>query len=359
MKKVMLYPFDSASFSILKYKNRLNNLELVDIVSPIGWGYNDVYIKYLVRHDFSNALENCDIVWIVNSQNSISYEYDIRPKIEEAVLKKKEVIVTRDFDEEKKQEIERIIKDNKYKFTNLCQTNSLKCLENLEMDSLFEINCPVIYIVGAMEYTKRYEMLLALGESFKKKNLKTLLFTERQEGTLMGCYDFSYMLKDDKVCEVEKIKNMNWYFKQMERNINPDLIIAMAPGRLLTANSCCIENSIINGYELSYALQPDCIILSIMYTENLENLIPELQERCRRTYGLYADFINVVERMLDESNGESGEGLSYLTLDEKFVTAHIGHIADQVSCLKDNESFEKLAQKVIKRLEGYNDIEII
>lgn len=160
MKKVMLYPFDSASFSILKYKNRLNNLELVDIVSPIGWGYNDVYIKYLVRHDFSNALENCDIVWIVNSQNSISYEYDIRPKIEEAVLKKKEVIVTRDFDEEKKQEIERIIKDNKYKFTNLCQTNSLKCLENLEMDSLFEINCPVIYIVGAMEYTKRYEMLL-------------------------------------------------------------------------------------------------------------------------------------------------------------------------------------------------------
>lgn len=106
MKKVMLYPFDSASFSILKYKNRLNNLELVDIVSPIGWGYNDVYIKYLVRHDFSNALENCDIVWIVNSQNSISYEYDIRPKIEEAVLKKKEVIVTRDFDEEKKQEIE-------------------------------------------------------------------------------------------------------------------------------------------------------------------------------------------------------------------------------------------------------------
>ena len=51
MKKVMLYPFDSASFSILKYKNRLNNLELVDIVSPIGWGYNDVYIKYLVSAD--------------------------------------------------------------------------------------------------------------------------------------------------------------------------------------------------------------------------------------------------------------------------------------------------------------------
>lgn len=356
MKKVMLYPFDSASFSILKYKNRLNDLEIVDIVSPIGWGYNDIYLEYLVKHDFYTTLENCDIVWIVNSQNDISYENDIRPKIEETVLKNKEVIVTRDFDMGKKQEIERIIKDNKYNLNNFYQTNNLKYLE---MDSLFEINCPVIYIVGAMEYTKRYEILLALGEIFKKENLKTLLFTERQEGTLMGCYDFSYILKDTKVREAEKIKNMNWYFKQMERNINPDLIIAMAPGRLLTANSYCIENSIINGYELSYALPPDCIILSMMYTENLDNLIPELQEQCRRTYGFYADFINIVERMLDESNGENGEGLSYLSLDEKFVTTQIAHMGDRVLCLKDNKSFENLAQKVVKILEGYNDIEIL
>lgn len=353
MKEVLLYPFDSMSEIILKHEKCLDNMRIRKVVSPQGWGYRQDYQPYEITYDFKSALKECDVVWIVNSKNKLSIEI-LKEKINDAISENKEIIITRELSEKESLELQTIVTYQKCKRIE----KGIEARKHLERETLYSIECPIVYIVGATEYTNRFEMLLSLEEAFQKKGYKVVSFSNRKEGVLMGINYLPDIYTDRNVTEVEKIKVVNSLVKSKEINTKPDIIFIQVPGRILGANKFYVEDCAIGMYELSYAIPPDCILLSMMYTENYNEIVHYVQKQCGRLFGISADYINIVDKLLDEPDDENE--INYLVLNKEFVQNKMLDFFEErekLICLQDETSYEKLASKLIELLAGYGNVE--
>lgn len=357
MKEILLFPFDSMSETILKHEKRLKDMRIAEIVSPEGWGYRKDFGAHVITYDFDKALETCDIVWIVNSKNEISLDI-LKENISKAVLNNKEIIITRELDEKESRELEEVLPTEEHKI----MIDEIKKENYSNEKPLYDFECPIVYIVGTTEFTNRFEILLSLEESFCRKGYNTLAFSNRKEGIMMGTSYLPDFSKVKNISEVEKIKTINYLVKRKEIKQNLDIIFVQVPGRMLGANKFYVENNIIGAFELSYAIPADCVLLSMMYTENFDEIIYLMQKQCERLFGICADYINIVDRLLDDPNGESENEVSYLALDGKFVQTKIQDFSEEkekLVCLQEEENFEEIASKIINLLAGYGNVEMI
>lgn len=346
------------SVSILKHEKRLNNMEIVRIVSPKGWGYEGEYENHSIMYDYSISLKDCDTVWIVNSRNEISFDFDIKDKICEAVSEDKNIIITRNLNSKQRKELEIMIPREKL-YMSLDKKEDISLPET---ELLYDFSCPIVYIVGTTEFTNRFEILLSLREAFENKGYKSLLICDRVEGQEMGCAIFPDIFENSNVKEVDKIKIINSFVRKKVLKETPDIVFVMVSGRLLGANKFYIENSVVNAFELSYAVPPDCIILSMMYTENFDFIIENIQNQCKRLFGFFADYINIADRLLDDHNEESGNEINYLTLDNLFVREKIQKFSkekNKLVSLQEKTSFEDMTVKLINLLAQYGNTEVV
>lgn len=357
MKEILLFPFDSMSEVILKHEKRLKEMRITKIVSPKGWGYRKDYGAHVITYDFNKALEKCDIVWIVNSKNEIPFEI-LKEKISKAVFDNKEIIITRELDERESRELGDILPPEEYKI----RIDEVEKTNYSNEKPLYDFDCPIVYIVGTTEFTNRFEILLSLEEAFLRRGYKTLSFSNRKEGILMGTNYLPDFSQVKNVTEVEKIKTINSLVKRKEIKQNPDIIFVQVPGRMLGVNKFYVENNIIGAFELSYAIPADCVLLSMMYTENFDEIIYLMQEQCGRLFGMRADYINIVDRLLDVPSGESENEINYLALDGKLIQTKILDFSkekEKLVCLQEDENFEEIASKMINLLLGYGNVEMV
>ena len=116
--------------------------------------------------------------------------------------------------------------------------------------SLFDINCPVISILGMGENCDKFDTLLKIRRSFQENGYKVLALSGNSIAKLLGCETLpSYMYKSDISSSLKTIK-INHYIHELVDEQKPDILIICHAGGIMKLNE--YENNYFG--EISYIL---------------------------------------------------------------------------------------------------------
>ncbi len=315
-KKVCaFYPYTNEFYSFEAFSHLIKDFKIEYYIVP-----NSLSIKKTNKNTH-NDLPNYNIQQLIIGKDTsfnLSFDEAYFPLIKKAIDRKIDICFISKFSED---EIEKIKeynnKHNKVKLTTLRYlTNKFPYITE-PANAISSFNTPVIFIISSLNKTRKFEVELSLFDNFSKKKYKPLLVSSKPYAELFGAYPFPYF---SFLCqnEVEKIINMNMFFKSLEYKYQPDIIIVGIPGPIGIFSNKILNNFGITMFEASRAIPPDIVVLNINYdnydTKSLENLTTG----CQLLTGIKPNTICIADTQVDPSTIPENQ-LNYFYISEKKV----------------------------------------
>lgn len=349
--KMLYYPYDNESypyFSMIKSENTY-------LISPKGWGYSGKKFTlngkiYEVFSEFEEKIESADIVWLINSRWELDFEKFIYPKIEQAVIYKKKLIITRNL---KKNELDKI--------RNLVPEEQLMIPEYASGDKedrkLFPIAATIVFVTELDEYCNLDYTLLIMQTELIKLGYQAIAVLSEKEGMVAGFPVFPDFMNDEEISEQEQIISFNHYIKELENLKRPEIILIGIPGALKNISINCIGNMGLNVFKVSQALLPDYVIVNLMFSKWGECYFNNLSRELFRFFQKEVDIFNVVDKVLDVEESENKQGTQYITVSPGFVEEQLVNNSNtNVIHLYDEKKVSIFVQSMVDKLASYNEL---
>lgn len=369
-ENVAIYPFDSEFLPALRHQNLMDKYSISNVLSPNGWGgidkdagnvngINDIGIT--IKNNFDEALSQCSTIIFTDSTRELDFEKYVYPKMIEAAKNSKKIICTRHLSEEVKKELK-----------NLCEIKNsvLECYpKNSKIippasEILYDINVPVIFILGIAENTNKFEIQLALRENLLKEHYKVSQIGSKHYCELFGFHSFPDFMYHKSLHEHEKITLFNHFIKNIELKEKPDLILIGIPGALMPMNNQCTNKFGIMAYEISQAVRPDFSIFSTFYDLSSPDFFSLISQTTKYRLGFDIDCFNLANLAFDWRcmNNIEYEGVSYITLENSIVNIK----KDEFKGLKiptfnvmNNDDASNMSNYLINKLEDYSNTQVV
>lgn len=352
MKKALIYPFNYNFLTILNHANKLLDLEIHSLVSPLGWGFcNEEYSicdkKVKVTDDFNASIEETSLAWFIDSPEELDLEKFIIPKVKYAIKNGKQIIYTRkDFS----------------KIATKLSNDELKNIVNLdignindkEASSLSQISTPVIFICGIYEGLDTFNVNLSIGEEFQKLGYSTLQISPKKEAYLFGLEPFPRYMFDDSLSSKSRILNFNNFIKVKEVEKKPDVIIVEIPGELFHFSNKIISNFGMHAYEISNSIQNDCGILCMPSDMFIPESCEELKYIIKGRFGINIDYFNVEKKVIDVYGTDLKESVRYLAIADKEAMAEVVNTQNSF-CIEEGHAPD-LISYIVNQLKEYSKV---
>lgn len=266
----MIYPYSKAYEPYVLHPELLVNQEISALVTPNGSGLVGRKINYggkiwEILNNFSEALNQCDIVWFVNDEKFKLSEETIKEKVYEAVSKGKRIIYTR-TDTVSKDKIANIIPMHQ----KIQLERSRKMERKLQAEYCYHIDTPVLIVYGTEAGTDKLAVQLSLRREFIHRGYKVASISTRVDSELFGMYAMPEFMIEHECSEAEKIKRFNHYAKQIELAEQPDIMIVGIPGGTLPFDRIDHNEYGILAYEISFAVPCDGAVMCMSYNPDFD-----------------------------------------------------------------------------------------
>jgi peptide maturation system protein (TIGR04066 family) len=329
-ERTLVYPFDMRFSPILRHREFLHDYNIVGLVSPNGWGLNakdagradggsDTGI--FINNDFEALLNSCETVIFTESFNSLDFQKMIRPKINRAVDAGKNITCTIGLENETRGQIAAACEKTRVRFEYFDSAKDLSEYPgiNAENRRIYEINTPVIFVLGVVEETHKFTIQLALRENLIKMGYKICQFGSRSYCELLGFRSFPGFMYNRNLSEVDKMLLFNHYVKKIELEEKPDLIVIGIPGGSMRIDNDFINNFGIMAYEVSQAVTPDAAVFGSLYEDYKPEFFEMLSTSTKYKFGFEIDCFNLANIKIDWENSKAEKTMLYVTLDTKFI----------------------------------------
>ena len=255
-EKLVVYPYCYEFFPVLSGLLELGKIDKsVRLVSPTGWGicgldageafgFPKKDIKIL--NDLENEICECKNFIIPQfNQNKIdNINSTINSIINQSVsLAKDSQVNVIDL---------RVKQDMDYGFLS-----DIKCDE-------IEITTPVVFVTGLVENVNKFQVLVYLSNSLKKRGYKVSTVGTRHYSGILDMHSFPQFMFDS-ISEVEKIEKFRSFVFHLQETEHPDVIVVGIPGASLPFNDFVPMGYGIMNYLVSMAVVPDFSILCTYY----------------------------------------------------------------------------------------------
>lgn len=367
--RTMIYPFDIEAVPLIRHSNLIQNYDIEKIVSPKGWALSGKdascedggqVIGMTVDDDFNKELENCDTVFFNDFNRKMDFNKFIYPKIIKAAERSKNIICTMNIEDQIRDTVLNICKENnkffKY-FTNKCGS-----VESYEIEELFQINTPVVFVVGMIERTHKFEIQLSLREKLIEMGYKVAQIGTRHYCELMGFHSFPKFMYSKAVTESQKVILFNHYVKSIEIEEEPDIIVIGVPGGTMPFNYKLTNRFGILAYEVSQAITPDAVVLSTLYSEQPLDFFKLLLKSYKYKFGYDIDCFNIANATLSVQNSEMERELQYITMDSDFINEkkkNYSVLDTPIYNILNREDGNSMIKFLVNKLEGYADTESV
>lgn len=261
----MIYPYSKAYEPYIQYQELLVNMEISSLVSPKGSGLVGRRVSYKrkvweITANYTEALNQCDIVWFVNDEKFRLSEETIKQKVIEAVKAGKRIIFTR---------TETVSGNNVANIIPIQQKLPLEkshmMEDKLQADYCYHIDTPVLTVYGTEAGTDKLGVQLSLREEFIHRGYKVASISTRVDSELYDMYAMPSFMIECGSSEAEKIRRYNHYVKQIELIERPDIIIIGVPGGTLPYDRIDHNEYGILAYEISFAVPSDGAVVCMPY----------------------------------------------------------------------------------------------
>lgn len=375
-EKAMIYPFDIEFCPIVRHKSLLSNYEITNLVSPIGWGFNnkDVasvdggeILEMKIINDYCKALEQCETVIFSDSRYKLDMEKDILIKIKEAILKSKNIICTFEVDQEYRKELIELSEENhcyiKF-FGNRDFENNNIINKNKDYITFYEtlqkIETPIVFILGVTERICKFEIQLALREKLQNLGYKVSQIGSREYCELFGFYSFPQFMFSGSLSEVDKIVMFNNLVKNIEISENPDVIIVGIPGGTMKINNDITNKFGVFAYEISQALDPDYVIMSTFYEDFKPEYFEKLNISTKYKLGYEIDCFNLSNTQLDWMAASKLSNDIYIKLDNHFITEKLNSYKEIIpKVFNTYNKIDIMVENLVDKLNSYAGIELV
>lgn len=368
-EKLLIYPYDIEAVPMLRHKGLLRDYEICGLVSPEGWGLTGKdagcadggsELGIMIGSDFEAGLESCDAVYFGESHMKLDFEASVRPRLLKAIAAGKNIIFTLPVDRRVQEEISGLCSDGGVYFKYFGNQKDIG--EFLGKEELYELNTPVIFVLGISERTQKFHIQLALREYIQGLGYKVSQVGSRSYCELLGFRSFPQFMYDNSFSESQKIILFNRYIKSIEIKEEPDVIIIGIPGGTMPFDNKFTNRFGMTAYEVSRAVTPDAAIFSIFYgayeQEQLESVFTSVKYRL----GFEIDCFNLSNVKFDWEASRQDEELSYITVDSKFLHGageKYGSMAIPVYSVLEAEDAAEMNRLIIGRLEEYAEVQSV
>lgn len=364
-QRLLVYPFDNDFLAAIKHTEFISKYEITKLVSPNGWGFvgkdagstgkwKETGIK--VEGNFKEALGACDSVLFIDSHLKLDFEKIIYPKILEAIKEKKNILCELKVDDKLKKELAELASNNGISCDFLSDNEVWSSPEKSE---IYNINTPVIFVLGVSERTNKFEIQLALRKRLIKEGYKVSQVGTKKYCELLGFHSMPNFMYGNSLSEPEKITLFNHYIKKMEKEEKPDVIIIGLPGGTMKFNNKYTCNYGIMSYEISQAVIPDAAICSVLYEEYkpayFENVCKSLQYKL----GFKVDCFNLSNYQSDFVRSESSMQMCYTLLDSTAIIQKIENLSEvdtPVYNILEEENADKMCKFILDKLSCYAEV---
>ncbi len=372
-EKLLIYPYDGEFSPILRHKNLIENYNVVRLESPRGWGLTGRdggeadgggYLGITVTSDFEKSLDLCDAILFSESRNQVDFDKFIMPKVISSIKRGKNIIFTIPLDCNTYNiilgECEKGRVDFKYYGIPIDQEKSYKIDVNSEF--LYNIDTPVIFVLGIGERTNKFEIQLALRENIIKMGYNVIQIGTRGYCELLGFHSFPEFMYGGMLSETNKIALFNHFIKKLETNEKPDVIIIGVPGGIIPFNNKLTNRFGVLAYEVSQAVTPDSTVFSWYYEKYSTEYFNKMIDSIKYRLGCKVDCYNLTNVMFDWNNSRLENKMLYISLDSKIVdTEKIRHKELNISVfnvLNQKDAFD-MADCLIGKLREYGVAEYV
>lgn len=351
MENIMIYPYNRDYSVYVKYQGMLNGYRVSSLVSPFGWGLVGETLKfgnreYVVTDDFSEALSCSSVVWFVNDDlvplsSSLLFE-----QLRKAIAAGKKIIFTRNDPKE-------------YQIANELIPPELNITMHINEDydlnpakkQVYEIDTPVIFILGVAEKTDKFYVQVALRECFKNKGYRVSSISSRSDSDLLNMHPIPPCMFGNSISEVEKVLTFKSFLKQLEIKELPDIIIVGIPGGVMPYDRNRHNNYGILAYELSMAVGCDCAVLCSFYNDYNSEYFEQISETVNNRLGSNVKYHHIAPFFNGPYQAHLPGEFDLFSLDSQFVEERIKKYNNQsVYNLRSSEEIERLTNSIIDYL---------
>ncbi len=357
MYNIVIYPYDGTLKNTLQHIN-LKEYRVCGIVSPRGWGYvdtsfmiGDKEIKIQANLDRIESAYDC--ICFVNSQYSLDFVNNIMPIIHECEENNLDVILCRDFSEHELQIIKSHIDKDKLHIL-------YEMYRDIKMENeIFEINIPVVLITDIFAELNSQDVQLEVYDELKARGYAVKLVSSKRDMRLIEDIDIIPQIVLDKYgSNKEKILRFNHYIKQIEVKENPELIVIGTPGNLIEISKKVTGDFGSSAYIFSRGIISDYVVCNFPYFSEFEDKYKELCKCVENRLETKVDACNVIPQYLDLMESEEYGELEYLGLSIQFVEKKLKK-REKIFCLEDKKEILRIADDIVKKLEGYAEIKVM
>lgn len=332
-KRAILYPYDLESFPLIRNLELVEKYELVDVISPAGWGFigrnaggiYGVETKLTVKNDFEEALENCEAVIFTGSYIELDYERLIKPKILAAIHGRKDVICTMKLSEMQVEEIRNQIGQKDLEFIYNYNISEIKKSDSqvIKDYSLKEPKAPVILVMGNGERANKFDIQLSLRRLFLKNNYKISQIGSKDYCELFGFHSFPQFMYNCNHDDVDKILLLNQYINLLDKREKPDVIIIGVPGGNMPYNEKFHNHFGLLNYMVSQAICPDFVIFSTLYEDYPMEYYEQIKVSVKYKLGYDINCFNLANTKINWESTMGKDSMQYISLDKPFITDKI------------------------------------
>lgn len=350
MEKLLVYPFDETFLPILRLGALSPDKQIRSIVSLPGWGLvgnkyssNDGRIL-TVTADFETEFENCDALWIVNSQDTTDEDDDIKKKIDYAVLHNKNVYFTRN----KTESLEHVT-FSRESHSELVHDYACSCEVNL--DEIRTINTPVVIIADLYGGINNVCLELSIRKRLVEEGYRVLNISDDKTTLLVGCITYPDELFSGEFDTKEKILMVNNYLVQKELLYKPDVIVATIPNGILNCSPKCLDQFGYYAFVISKSLCADIGVLRVPFNYYSEMELDSLTKHISNTFDIETDFLYFTNKYLLAEDSEIYGYPRYMNLSDSYIAEN--RIEKVKQCIYYYTEEKELTKEIEKKLNSY------
>lgn len=371
--RIIVYPYDAQFCPILRHKELFENYEIVGLVSPMGWGFigkdaGDVddgkHLGMLISNDFDKSLELCSTVLFSESRTPLDFEKYIMPNVLKCVEARKNIIFTISITNDVYNTILNKCTEHgvSFRYYNYRDEQVFPPKIGPYDEVLYDIQTPVIFVLGTGDRTNKFEIQLALRDEIQKMGYRLSQIGTRAYCELLGFHSFPSFMYSSNISEIHKIILFNCYVKNIEKEESPDVIIIGIPGGVMPFNNTLTNKFGVLAYEVSQAVTPDTSVFSCHYADYKEEYFTRMMDSIRFRLGCKIDCFNISNVMFDWSNSNNEKRMIYTSLDAVLMDEKLKiykELDTPVFNVLNSKDAVHMAQCLINMLSEYAQSECI
>lgn len=222
-------------------------------------------------------------------------------------------------------------------------------LEKSACTMKYDINTPIITVMGVGYNTSKFDIQLYLRKHFIGKGYKVAQIGSKKVSEFFDFYSMPAFMFDHSYSSEEKIFRFSEYVKKIEEIERPDVIIIGIPEPILPLNKKHPFSFGIYAFEILNAIEADYSILSLMHGEYGQDFMTEMKNLCRYRYNIEIDDF-FVSNFTIVSNSLYSSELKYVFAEDE-CKKNKDIVLWGMSDLKQEVFFEKVEKKLKKYAE--------